>query len=88
MAVGDLIWVITSTAEPGKGVLVDVFNGEGKYVDCFYLKFPFEVKAGNLELSFSLVVSEDRKEISVAVRKMVTPYTFPNFRHNKKGLYV
>jgi len=34
---GDYIWVMTSTIEPGKGVLFDVFNEQGEYVDHFYL---------------------------------------------------
>ncbi len=36
----DLLWVITSTVEKDKGVLVDVFDYEGRYVDNFYLKIP------------------------------------------------
>ena len=31
------LWVITSTVDKGKGILVDVFNREGKYLDNFYL---------------------------------------------------
>jgi hypothetical protein len=34
---GDEIWVMTSTIESGKGVLFDVFNGQGEHVDFFYL---------------------------------------------------
>jgi hypothetical protein len=36
----DLLWVITSTFEKDKGVLVDVFDFEGRYVDNFFLKIP------------------------------------------------
>lgn len=32
------LWVFTSTIDPDKGVLVDIFDGKGKYLDCFYLK--------------------------------------------------
>lgn len=32
--------VFTSTVDKQKGVLVDVFNEQGKYIDCFFLKFP------------------------------------------------
>ena len=39
---GDLLWVITSTVEKDKGVVVDVFDCEGRYVDNFYLKIPGE----------------------------------------------
>ena len=31
------LWVITSTIDKKKGILVDVFNREGKYMDNFYL---------------------------------------------------
>ncbi len=31
------LWVITSTVDKKKGILVDVFNREGKYLDNFYL---------------------------------------------------
>jgi len=31
------LWVITSTVDKDKGILVDVFNREGKYLDNFYL---------------------------------------------------
>ncbi|MDH5468034.1 MAG: 6-bladed beta-propeller [Candidatus Aminicenantes bacterium] len=31
------LWVITSTVDKEKGILVDVFNREGKYLDNFYL---------------------------------------------------
>ncbi len=31
--------VVTSTVDSQKGVLVDVYNENGRYLDCFYLKF-------------------------------------------------
>jgi hypothetical protein len=34
---GPRLWVRTSTEDPVKGTLWDVFDAEGKYVDCFYL---------------------------------------------------
>lgn len=33
----DQIWALTSTYDPKKGVLVDVFNADGKYTDNFWL---------------------------------------------------
>jgi hypothetical protein len=39
---GDLLWVITSTVKKDKGVVVDVFDFEGRYVDSFHLKIPGE----------------------------------------------
>ena len=40
LARGDEIWAVTSTKDKTKGVLVDVFDGEGVYRDCFWLKLP------------------------------------------------
>jgi hypothetical protein len=37
-AVGDALWVRTSTMDPEKGILFDVYNVEGRYTDAFYLK--------------------------------------------------
>jgi len=37
---GDEIWAVTSTQDKAKGVLVDIFDGEGVYRDCFWLKLP------------------------------------------------
>ncbi|UCE41641.1 MAG: 6-bladed beta-propeller [Candidatus Aminicenantes bacterium] len=38
--VKDKLWVITSTVDKKKGILVDVFDREGNYVDNFYLSYP------------------------------------------------
>jgi hypothetical protein len=40
LARGDEIWAVTSTRDKAQGVLVDVFDGEGIYRDCFWLKLP------------------------------------------------
>jgi hypothetical protein len=45
----DYIWVMTSTIEPEKGVLFDVFNEQGEYVDHFYLPLQQSVIAEALE---------------------------------------
>jgi hypothetical protein len=34
------IWVVTSTKDKAKGILIDVFDGEGIYRDAFWLKLP------------------------------------------------
>jgi hypothetical protein len=40
-AVGDKLWVFTSTGKPGKGEQqVDVFDAAGRYIDSFFLRFP------------------------------------------------
>ena len=36
----DQIWTMTSTVEKEKGTLFDVFDIEGKYIDCFYIELP------------------------------------------------
>jgi hypothetical protein len=35
---GSEIWAVTSTRDDAKGVFIDVFDGEGVYRDCFWLK--------------------------------------------------
>jgi hypothetical protein len=40
LARGNEIWAVTSTNDKTKGVLVDVFDGNGIYRDCFWLKLP------------------------------------------------
>jgi len=37
---GQDIWAVTSTRDKAKGILIDVFDGEGVYRDCFWLKLP------------------------------------------------
>jgi len=37
---GDEIWAITSAKDKAKGVLIDVFDGEGTFRDGFWLKLP------------------------------------------------
>lgn len=36
----DRLWVVTSTLDEKRGILIDVFDVKGKYLDNFYLKFP------------------------------------------------
>jgi len=48
-SLGEYIWVMTSTIERGKGVLFDVFNFKGEYVDHFYLPIHDTVKPEGLE---------------------------------------
>lgn len=38
----DTLWVVTSTADKEKGVLVDVFQIDGKYIGNFYLKLSYQ----------------------------------------------
>jgi len=34
------IWAVTSTRDKAKGLLIDVFDGQGVYRDCFWLNLP------------------------------------------------
>lgn len=36
----DRLWVVTSKTDKEKGILIDVFDFKGRYVDNFYLRFP------------------------------------------------
>jgi len=38
--VSDKLWVQTSTIDKEKGTLFDVFDFDGKYLDCFFIKLP------------------------------------------------
>lgn len=40
LARGNEIWAVTSTKDKSKGILLDVFDGDGIYRDCFWLKLP------------------------------------------------
>ena len=42
----DRLWAVTSTFDPKKGILVDVFNREGRYLDNFYLPL-FKIRRNN-----------------------------------------
>jgi hypothetical protein len=42
----DMLWIVTSTTDKEKGILIDVFNFEGKYIDYFYLEFPKNMVRG------------------------------------------
>jgi hypothetical protein len=42
----DRLWAVTSTFDPNKGILVDVFSRDGKYLDNFYLSL-FGIRRNN-----------------------------------------
>ena len=77
---GDDIWVMTSTIEPGKGILFDIFNMEGEYVDFFYLPIQKSLKAEGLEelpITFQgdyvYVVEYDEDDIPSIVKYRMAP---------------
>jgi len=80
LVVGDLIWALTSTVDKSKGLLVDVFNGEGKYVDCFYLKFPFELKPTFRNLGISLAVDHGGKILWATVKNPDETFSLKKFQ--------
>jgi hypothetical protein len=45
----DQLWIFTSTIVKDKGVLVDVFTKDGKYIDNFYLKLPRVTTARDMD---------------------------------------
>jgi len=54
------VWALTSTLDKEKGVLIDVFNEEGKYLDNFYLPL-LKSKTGDcfFQLYFPMVIMGD-----------------------------
>jgi hypothetical protein len=54
----DRIWAVTSTKDKAKGVLIDVFDGDGVYQDCFWLKLPEPALASLLSPGFCALDGE------------------------------
>jgi hypothetical protein len=52
------IWVVTSARDKAKGVLIDVFDGEGVYRDAFYIQLP-EVAIRSLQSPGQCVLDGD-----------------------------
>lgn len=63
---GDDLWVQTSTVTKGKGVLFDVFDPGGRFLDSFYLKEGLNVAA--IDGQFLFVTEKDKDE-NIVVRK-------------------
>jgi len=80
LVVGDLIWALTSTVDERKGLLVDVFNGQGQYVDCFYLKFPFELKPGFSHPGINLAVDQEGKILWATVKNPDETFSLKKFQ--------
>jgi len=73
------IWVLTSTWDKNKGFLVDVFNGDGRYVDNFYLPMPENIKLDDLGRypitvsgDFLIVVERDKDDIPAIVKYRIS----------------
>jgi hypothetical protein len=77
MARGDAIWAITSTKDAAKGILVDVFDGDGIYRDCFYLKLP---EAGIRNLYTPGLCALDGEFLWVVERSEDETYSIKKYR--------
>jgi hypothetical protein len=55
-----LLWIETSTKDAEKGYLIDVFDREGRYIDCFYLPISGSLKVVQDDSIF--VVEKDEHE--------------------------
>lgn len=60
------IWVRTSTADKQKGTLFDVFNQEGKYIDCFWLNVSGSLVATHGDYLF---IREEKEEGMINIVK-------------------
>jgi hypothetical protein len=54
----DGIWVFTSTIDKDKRILIDVFNIDGKYLDCFYLPLPKNMELNDVR-NFPIAIAGD-----------------------------
>lgn len=52
------LWAVTSTLDPRKGILVDVFSREGKYLDNFYLPL-FKIRKNNPQYYAPMAIHGD-----------------------------
>ena len=71
----DKIWILTSTLEKNKGVLVDVFDKEGLYIDSFYLPLAENITLEGLSQhslclsgNFLYIVEKDENDIPSIVK--------------------
>ena len=60
------LWVKTSKSAKKKGVLIDVFNKEGKYVDNFYINLEGSLMATDGD---SIFVKESDKDENIHIVK-------------------
>ncbi len=66
----DDLWVKTSTKDKKKGILIDVFNKKGKYIDNFYINLKGELMA--VQGDFIFVSEKDEDEnIQIVNYKMI-----------------
>jgi len=75
LTVGGRLWVFTARIEAGKGVLIDVFDPDGKYVDCFLLPLKGVRSAHDLTAKlvavqgeFLYTIEKDEEDIATLVK--------------------
>ncbi len=71
----DKLWVFTSTLDKEKGVLVDLFDLDGKYLDSFYLNLPGIERPDNIRTSqftidgdYLYIVERDEEDVATIVK--------------------
>ncbi len=67
-----MLWVTTSTKDTDKGILVDVFNLEGKYIDAFWLKLNGSLIAVSKDMIFVREKASD-ETIRIVGYKVIEP---------------
>jgi len=72
---GDDLWVKTSRTDKSKGRLYDVYNGEGRLLDSFFIKDNLDIKA--LQDRFIFAIEEAEGGALSLVKLRITD---PRFR--------
>ena len=81
-AVNEHFWIMTSTSDEKKGVLIDVFDFEGRYIDNFYLKIPGKIDP--IFIGYTpMTLSENL--LHMRVRNEDETYSFKKYRIEDKG---
>jgi hypothetical protein len=78
----ELLWIMTSTTDEKKGVLIDVFDFEGRYIDNFYLKIPGKIDPVSMGYT-PMTLSEDL--LYMRVRNEDETISFKKYRIEDKG---
>jgi hypothetical protein len=75
---GGEVWAVTSTRNKTKGALIDVFDGNGIYQDCFYLQLPeaalnslVSPALSTLDGNFLFVIVKNPDETSVIKKYLI-----------------
>ena len=73
---GNLLWVRTSTEDARKGVLIDVFDEKGDYLDNFYVPVKGPIMAVRGDILFVKETNEEG-EITIVLYKNLEPISTP-----------